>query len=512
MCQYIKQIQLIFLTVTSLLLLVLVSSPAFCGVQKVTEGSGGEHSHFGWDVAVSGRYALISAANESNDIGTSVGAVYAYENIDGEWSMIQKLTAPDASALAYFGHAVAMDSSQVVISAVGSFANGPFSGCAYVYSREGSQWIFQQTIIPDDGAPSARFGQSVDINGDLILVGAHQAFGKAANTGAAYLFRNENGLWEQDAKLVAGDGQSNDFFGWSVALNNKGTALVGAYSAKGKVEKSGAAYLFEREENEWQQAEKLLAEDGGQRDLFGYSLDLTDDFALIGAYQNQSDDKYCGAAYLFQFDGANWEQRHQLHHSQRDDHDYFGIEVCLSDSIAAVSASRNENDEDADEGSVYLFDYDENKWSEKTKLIAEDGAAHDHYGLALALSGPTVLIGARLNDNGALDDGAAYFDSPGILSIVEKPAVLPEKSALYQNYPNPFNPTTTIQFSLNSTQHVSMSVYDINGKLVTKLLNSKMDVGVHDIVFDATQFPSGVYFYKIKAGNFSQMRKMMLIK
>ena len=517
MHRYINKFQFFFLISAGLLQFVFAANPAFADVQKVTEGSGGEHSRFGWDVAVCGNYSLISAANESNEGGASAGAVYVYENIDGQWTNMQKLIAPDAGAYAYFGHALAMDSVHAVISAVGSFANGPFSGCAYVYRREGSLWIHQQTISPEDGAPTARFGQSVDISGDLILVGAHQAFGAAINSGCAYIFRSKDDLWKQEAKLVAEDGQKDDFFGWSVALNNAGAALVGAYSAKGKVDKSGAAYLFELQADGWTQTSKLIADDGQARDLFGYSLDLTNERALVGAYEHMNVEKFSGAAYLFFFDGSTWRQQHLLRHSQPDDHDFFGIEVCLNDSIAAVSASRDESDDDLDEGAVYLFKNENDVWLEVDILAADDGEAHDHYGLAVALSGPSVLVGARLNDNQSQDDGAAYFNSPGLLSGVQSSKIIPKKFALFQNYPNPFNPTTTINYDLPKSTWVNISVFDVLGRKVSTLVDKEQPAGHQSLVWSGLDFSgasaaSGIYIYQIETEEFSASKSMLLLK
>jgi hypothetical protein len=499
-------------------LAVLVFAGIVLGdIQKVVLDANGEHSYFGWDVALSERYAIVSAANESNEFGSAAGAVYAYELVDGEWNNVQRLTAPDAAANAFFGHAIAMDSSVAVISAVGSFANGPFSGCAYIYRRQGGLWNFEQKITPNDGAPIARFGQSVDVNGDLILVGAYQAFGAAPGSGAAYVFKFENDEWTQQDKLVASEGARDDFFGWSVALNDNGAALVGAYSAKGAVEKSGAAYLFEEKNGEWAQTAKLFAGDGSERDLFSYSLDLTNDHALIGAYQYQQEGVNCGAAYMFHFDGESWQQRHFIQHTEKKHHDYFGIEVRINDKIAAVSASRVENDDDADEGAVYLFDYTNEEWNELEKLTPEDGAAHDHFGLALAMFGANVLVGARLNDNNNVNDGAAYFSNPGALTSVEQSLSIPKVFALHQNYPNPFNPTTTIKFDLPEPAYVTLTIYDVLGHEVHRLASKKYAAGYHEIVWDGMNaagrmVSSGLYVYKITAGERVVSKKMMFVK
>jgi hypothetical protein len=83
---------------------------------------------------------------------------------------------------------------------------------------------------------------------------------------------------------------------------------------------------------------------------------------------------------------------------------------------------------------------------------------------------------------------------------------------LEQNYPNPFNPSTSIQYTLGSKQFVSLKVYNVVGKEVAALVNEEKETGYHSIIFNANDFPSGVYYYKISAGSFIQTKKMLLIK
>ena len=97
-------------------------------------------------------------------------------------------------------------------------------------------------------------------------------------------------------------------------------------------------------------------------------------------------------------------------------------------------------------------------------------------------------------------------------AVVEKKDELPEQFHISQNYPNPFNPTTTIKYSLHSAQHVKITVFNVNGKLVSELLNQNMTAGTHTVNFDGSNLSSGVYFYKITVGECTQMRKMLLTK
>ena len=83
---------------------------------------------------------------------------------------------------------------------------------------------------------------------------------------------------------------------------------------------------------------------------------------------------------------------------------------------------------------------------------------------------------------------------------------------LSQNYPNPFNPITTIQFNLPKRTVVNLSVYDVSGRLVECISNDIFSSGQHEIQFNASDYPSGIYVYRIQAGSYAQTKKMLFIK
>jgi len=97
-------------------------------------------------------------------------------------------------------------------------------------------------------------------------------------------------------------------------------------------------------------------------------------------------------------------------------------------------------------------------------------------------------------------------------NIIEVNAGVPKTFALEQNYPNPFNPSTAISYQLPVASTVSLKVFDMLGKEVATLVNARQDAGSYTVNFNANTLSSGVYFYRLQAGNFVQTRKMMLVK
>lgn len=129
---------------------------------------------------------------------------------------------------------------------------------------------------------------------------------------------------------------------------------------------------------------------------------------------------------------------------------------------------------------------------------------------AIITDSKMILWGGR-NSSSSLFTGGIYSNPP-IIGITKTSSAVPAAYSISQNYPNPFNPTTNIKFEIPKASFVTIKVYDVLGNLVSTLANEKLTTGVYTAAWDASNFPSGVYFYKITAGDFNQTIKMMLVK
>jgi hypothetical protein len=105
-----------------------------------------------------------------------------------------------------------------------------------------------------------------------------------------------------------------------------------------------------------------------------------------------------------------------------------------------------------------------------------------------------------------------FYLSGFVIGINQISSSVPDFYKLYQNYPNPFNPITKIEYQIKNADFVSLKIYDINGREVETLVNEKQSPGTYEAIWNASNYPSGIYFYKIQAGDFSETRKMVLIK
>ena len=217
------------------------------------------------------------------------------------------------------------------------------------------------------------------------------------------------------AKLLAGDGAASDNFGISVAISSDGnTAIVGSYfDDNERGTDAGSAYIFTRSGSTWTQQAKLIASDGAGNDRFGFSVAISGDgnTVILGAYLGGS---YKGAAYVYTRTGTTWSEQTRILASDGASSDYFGWSVSISSdgNTAIVSAHYDDNEKGTNAGGVYVYTRTGTIWTQKTKLVASDGAANDNFGVAVAISsdGNTAIVGTNTDDNEkGTDAGSAYI-------------------------------------------------------------------------------------------------------
>ncbi len=198
------------------------------------------------------------------------------------------------------------------------------------------------------------------------------------------------------AKLIASDGATGDDFGHVVAVDGD-TALIGAYGDgdDDNGSASGSAYVFTRSGGAWTQQAKLTASDGAELDLFGGSVALAGDTALIGARRDDDNGENSGSAYVFTRRDGEWTQQAKLTASDAARHGLFGGGVALADDTAFIGAFCN----DICSGSSYIFTRRAGVWAEQAKLTASDAAPNDFFGYVVAVDGDTALVSAPLDDD-----------------------------------------------------------------------------------------------------------------
>ncbi len=390
----------------------LTIDPIFTLQQKLTAADGAANDFLGYAVALSGNTALVGAPYDDEN-GMEQGSAYVFvrngATQGATWTQQARLVAQDRSGFDYFGYAVAIDGDTALVGAVyGPGSVSPEQGAVYVFVRGGTTWFQQARLNAGDGQGQDQFGAAVALDGDTALIGAfnHQISSTSGKTGAAYVFVRSGSAWTQQARLSANDGEADDQFGAAVALDGE-TALIGAPADNvGTNANQGSAYLFTRNGASWTQQQRLYHSLPAANDQFGNAVALSGEKALIGASLYESDDR--GAVLTFKRGATGWIQTDTTFAPNPTAGGHFGVAVAMSGDTMVVGASRGLFAQGVDQRSAYVFVYDRDEWALVRQLGPEIGAANDGFGYAVALDGDTVLVGAYRGDAVATDQGAAY--------------------------------------------------------------------------------------------------------
>jgi fibronectin type 3 domain-containing protein len=243
--------------------------------QKLT---GAANTAFGRSVAISGDTMVVGAIYEND----GAGAAYVFERTNTGWHETTKLVAIDAQAVDWFGWSVAISGDYLVVTAPREDSAGAEAGAAYVFERTDNGWQAVNKLVASDPHSDAWFGRSVAISGDYLVVGARaEDSGSDIWVGAAYVFERQATGWQHARRLAASDAQEEDWFGGSVAID--GTRLVvGAPGRGGGSGRYGAVFVFERGVGGWQEVQKLTKSDAQYNDWFGYSVAISGSHVGVG--------------------------------------------------------------------------------------------------------------------------------------------------------------------------------------------------------------------------------------
>jgi len=386
---------------------------------KIVASDAAANDNFGISICVEGDVAVIGA---TQFFGGGNGAAYVYRFDGFTWIEEAKLTADDGVAGDNFADSVAVSGDVAVITAPGNTDGGVQSGTAYVFERNQGgpdNWGQVARLIPSDIGDWIRYGRSAAVSGDVALIGAQNPPPAFGERGGVYVWRFDGSTWVEETMLTASDAQGMAEFGNCISISADGNAaLIGApfdrdANPSDPYCRSGSAYVFRFDGTNWGQEAKLLASDMTCDDQFGTSVSLSADgeVALIGAHLDDDGGNSAGSAYVFEMPPGGWEnmtETAKLTASEGDADDQFGWSVSMSGDVAVIGAKE---DDPYYAGSAYVFQKPAAGWANMTESLKLTGSAldsRDRFGWSVSISGHTALIGAKEDDDGGSNAGAAY--------------------------------------------------------------------------------------------------------
>jgi hypothetical protein len=388
---------------------------AQCPLGQLTAPDATASAYFGSAVDLSGGRLLIGASS-ANGALPDTGAAYVFRLVGGQWQQEAKLVSAQGQTFHYFGEAVALDGNTAAVGGV----SGPVS----VFEELGGAWTETATLFGlQPGVPA------LALDGDTLAVGGSfsNQFGTAA--GLVQIFTRTAGGWQPTQTLKASDAAAIDQFGASVALDGD-RLLVGALAGDGAALDSGAAYVFERSGGVWTEVQKLSAADGAPWDYFGagQAVALDGDVALVAARRTdlacpQNTNCNSGSVYVFERLGGQFVQVAKLGAPAPQAFAEFGSDVALEGHRAVIGSH---SAGPLQQGQAFVFERNPLGWFARGTLEGLDAVEYDNFG-RVALEGDLAVCGAPRAEQLQFDDGAVYtfsVDEVGCPTLLGLPAVL----------------------------------------------------------------------------------------
>ncbi len=342
---------------------------------------------FGDSVDVRGDLMVVGASGDSTE-AYKAGAAHIYVRTNGVWRLDQTVRPRRPEEGAMFGATVAIGAECVAVGA-------PYAGrtgmvYTYVPHRRGG-WRRRQRIRPRRTREMVRFGRSIDIDGEVMVVGGDWASDAGAYSGAAYVFTGGS-RWRQRAQIIGHDTDPNDLFGSSVAVEGE----VVAVGAVGKAADAGAVYVFEKTgRREWTQQAMIRPDQKWAGNRFAASLAMSEGRLIAGATGAITGEGRSGIVYIFEYDGSNWIQAVNLTPSNALEDNMFGSAVAADANniiVGAPLAIGPLDDPNDTDGEAYLFTRQGDTWLQQARLGPSDPTDGSIFGSTVALDGDTAVI------------------------------------------------------------------------------------------------------------------------
>jgi hypothetical protein len=364
---------------------------------KIDASDADTGSEFGNSVSANGDYIIVGCSSDDTDSALDKGAAYIFKKMGNKWIEKAKLVASDGASFDVFGYSVDIDGDYAIVGALtANVGMNEDQGVAYVYKRNGEEWNQEAKLVASDGTSDANFGSSVAISGTRVIIGAMNAqAGTGGAKGAAYIFNRVGSTWSEQTKLVASDGEDHDNFGAAVDLLYN-DAFVGApqYDIKPVLmgdtltENQGAVYQFRLTNSIWSQENILLPSNIGKDHQFGTSIGVEDYRVMFGAIGENANR---GAAYTFSRDGDTWTVDQRIAPDDLEESDNFGFSLALSNGYAVIGA----NGKNAFKGTAYVYKNNSISMILQSQLFTSDGMNGDNFGCSVSILDGHIFVGSK---------------------------------------------------------------------------------------------------------------------
>ncbi len=374
----------------------------------------------GWRLAVDDDTLAVSVFRGLDP--NAVDRVDMYDNTDGRWQLSQTVVPSDSTFVVNFADCVSLDGDTLVVGARDDGTFGQNAGAAYVFHREGGQWVEQQKLFASDAAAAAKFGDACDVDGDVLIIGT--AF--TLPDGAAYIFRYNGAEWVEEQKLTFPEGPYSGAFGWSVSIQGDVAAVSAlnlVYEGGWIVADAGAVHIYRFDGAQWNHEAMFSQGNGKTYSGGGWVVDLDGDRLAVSAPYASIGPDWAGAVYLYEWTGREWQPHSTVWGTPPIGGFGWSMDLCgdrllvgdIGDSAAAKNA-----------GAAFLWTVDNGQWVMNAGLYPEVGQPTMQFSEDVALAESHALVGVPIaNIDGEQAAGAVYvYTLPACPDAPDTPADL----------------------------------------------------------------------------------------
>ncbi len=356
---------------------------------------------FGQALAVDGDWMVVGAPWH-DAVATDAGGAWVFQRQGQSWQEFGSLLPIAGSKGVGFGVSVAISGSSLAVGAWSDSVGGDESGAVYTYEWDGCAcaWASQGVLRPDEPQAQERFGTSVSLSGDCLAVGAYGASDQAPSSGAAYVFARDDGSWQQQIRLASPAGEKGNYFGWSIAMDG-GVLAVGAYGQDTRtVAKAGAVHLYTQDGGQWSATADTSLFGAETGDGLGKAVALDGDTLLASAPSAGVG----GLAQVYEYSAGQWSLQSVLAGSAVAEGDLFGASVAVDGDDAIIGApGRGPN------GAAYAFTKASGVWQAAGTFVAGTSPDEQLAGSAVAIQDGLAVAGAPGKPSGTFGGGVYAF-------------------------------------------------------------------------------------------------------
>jgi hypothetical protein len=394
--------------------------------------------------------------------------------------------------LARFGHALAYIGDDKILCYGGNGGYpGPYAHDTWVYDLSDSSW----TNLNPDPFPPIRRDHAMAYIGDnkvLMFGGYYPAY-----LGETWLYTLNNNSWTQlNPEQNPGDRYSH-------AMCYVGDDKVLIHGGVGDPGYLDDMWIFDLSDNTWTEIIPVGAKPSPRH--YHKIAEISENkFLLYGGYDTA---RVKMDTWLYDLTLNSWTE---LNLPVNPLHRYMHTLVSIGDNKAMLYGGRKSSTSGMAE--TWVFDLDDTTWTKDLNTLNPPGL-YQHMMSETCLDGSrNVVLFGGASASGEINETWTFGGGDYITDVETEDIHPPASFTLMQNYPNPFNPATNIIYTIPEQSKVMLKIYGIAGNQIDILIDEEKAAGIHEIKWNATDLPSGIYFYQLKAGEFIQTKKMILLK